>query len=114
MGLVGALSNHDLRAPLTRLARAPARLPARRARLPTPAYRRSRPGTVLNAVAAVLAAADRPMSPRHVHAEAEVLLGAPVLWGSVKQALSGNTTGKGAGRACFERVRRGLYRLYRP
>ena len=99
---------------LTKLARALARSPARRAAPPASTYRRSRPGTVLNAVVAVLAHAEHPMSPMQVHAAVEALLGAPVLRGSVKQALSGNIMGRRTGRACLERVRRGLYRLVRP
>lgn len=50
-------------------------------------------------------AAERPVSPRQVHAVVEALLDAPVLWGSVKQALSGNITGTSTELACFEWVR---------
>jgi hypothetical protein len=114
MEFIGALSNHGLRASLTHLARVLACSPARPAKAPAIVYRRSRPGRVLNAVVAVLAAVEHPMSPRQVHAAVEALLDAPVLWGSVKQALAGNTIGKTTGRACFERVGPGRYALSEP
>lgn len=114
MAFFGALSNQSLRESLTHLARALARSPDRRAGPAAADYRRSRPDTILNAVVAVLAAAEQPMSPRQVHAAVQALLDVPVLWGTVKQALSGNVLGRSTGRACFERIRRGRYRLARP
>jgi hypothetical protein len=54
------------------------------------------------------------MSPRQVHAAVQAVLDVPVLWGTFKQALSGNVLGRSTGRACFERIRRGRYRLARP
>ncbi len=81
--------------------------------MPVLVYRRSRPGTVLNAAVEVLAAAEHPMSPRQVHGAVEALLDRAVLRGSVKHALSSNTLGKHSGRACFERVRPGRCRLAR-
>ena len=110
MGLIGALSNHRLQQSLARLADALASSTMRRARgRAMRAYRRSRPGTILNAAVEVLAAADRAMSPKQVHAAVEALLGVPVRRGSIKQALAGNIAGK-RGRSCFERVGRGKYR----
>ncbi len=112
MGLIRALSNHRRQESLTKLARTLDRKTTRPAK-PTRVYLRARPGTILNGIIEVLADADRPMPPKEVHAAVEALLDAPVRWGSVKQALSGNLAGKG-GRSCFERIDRGQYRVLEP
>ena len=56
----------------------------------------------------VLEGARRPMRVREIHAAAEYLAGEPLLWNSVKSALAACAVGN---EACFERVRRGYYRI---
>jgi len=48
------------------------------------------------------------MRVREIHAAAEYLAGEPLLWNSVKSALAAYAVGN---EACFERVRRGYYRI---
>lgn len=48
------------------------------------------------------------MQAREVHAAVEALLGEPVRWGTVKNALAGNVAGASPR---FARVARGRYRL---
>jgi len=61
---------------------------------------------VLKTVTMVLERAEKPMWAREIHAAAEQLAGEPLLWKSVKAALSTNVTGK---RPRFRRVRHGVY-----
>jgi hypothetical protein len=86
-----ALSNHGLRESLTKLARVLARTPVRRAEPAVIVCRRSGPGTVVNAVVAVLAAAEHPMSPQEVYAAVEALL--DVRRGRYRLARSGDRNG---------------------
>jgi hypothetical protein len=67
-----------------------------------------RPAPVLSLVTRVLEAAGRPMRACEIYAAATALYGAPIRWGSVKQALSANTIG---GDQRFRRIGRGLYVL---
>jgi len=111
MGLIGALSNHGVRGGLAELTDALARSSSQPLRLPGSGYQRIRPGMILDGVVKVLATSDQPLSPKQVHVQLEARLGLRVQWSSVKQALSGNLAGQSNGRACFERVARGRYRL---
>jgi len=63
---------------------------------------------VLETVTLVLERSERPMRVREIHAAAEYLAGEPLLWNSVKSALAACAVGN---EACFERVRRGYYRI---
>jgi hypothetical protein len=65
---------------------------------------------VLSLVTQVLEKACRPMRACEIHAAACALHGAPVCWGSVKQALSANTI---SGNCRFRRVGHGVYELPR-
>jgi hypothetical protein len=65
---------------------------------------------VLELVTRVLNAADRPMRACEVHAAASELYGCPLLWHSVKEALSAYTIG---GDRRFQRVGHGTYELAR-
>jgi len=57
-------------------------------------------------VSRVLSDAARPMRACDVHRAAELLLGAPLRWTSVKAALAAGVTESGR----FERVSYGVYR----
>ena len=63
---------------------------------------------VLELVTRVLEAADGPMRACEVHAAASELYGGPLLWHSVKEALSAYTIG---GDRRFQRVRYGVYEI---
>jgi hypothetical protein len=65
-------------------------------------------GPVLETVTLVLELAGKPMQAREIHAAACELVGEPLLWKSVKSALAACAVGN---EACFERVRRGYYRI---
>jgi HB1, ASXL, restriction endonuclease HTH domain len=110
MDLIGVLSNHDLQGPLRRVVK---KLAAVRAGN-EPRERRScrqrprRPGWVLNAVIQVLSDRKEPMRATDIHAAVEVLLGEPVGWTSVKQALASNVSGP---LPRFVRIARGRYVL---
>src|SRR5450759_1596212 len=65
---------------------------------------------VLETVTRVLERAGKPMPAREIHAAACELVGEPLLWRSVKAALSADVTGK---HPRFRRVRRGVYQLTR-
>ena len=93
---VGAL--HD---ELLRKARANPRKPR-----PVPA--KSNP--VLETVTLILERAERPMRACEIHAAACEFVGEPLLWNSVKAALSANLTGE---HPRFRRVRHGVYQLAR-
>ena|SRR5437016_4684029 len=68
----------------------------------------ARPAPVLSLVTRVLEAAGQPMRACEIHAAACTLYGAPLRWGSVKQALSANTIG---GNKRFRRISHGVYGL---
>jgi hypothetical protein len=63
---------------------------------------------VLETVIRVLEQVGDPMQVREIHAAAEKLAGEPLLWKSVKAALSANVTGE---HPRFRRVSRGAYQL---
>ena len=63
---------------------------------------------VLGLVTRVLDAADRPMRACEVYAAASELYDRPLLWHSVKEALSAYTNG---GDQRFRRVSHGIYEL---
>jgi hypothetical protein len=65
---------------------------------------------VLATITRVLEEANYPMRAREIHVAASELVGEPLLWKSVKAALSANVTGE---HPCFRRVRRGVYQLAR-
>lgn len=65
---------------------------------------------VLETVTMVLDRAGKPMRAREIHAAACELVGEPLLWKSVKAALSANVTGE---HPRFRRVRHGVYQLAR-
>ena len=66
------------------------------------------PTPVLATIIRVLDLAETPMHAREVHAAAERLVGAPLLWTSVKAALAGNVSGR---EPRFRRIRRGVYAI---
>lgn len=87
--LSGALLNPRLQLELRRLARLREQLAEREtapARLDRPLRRRQ--GSILEAVTNVLEQAGRPLRVRDVHASVEELLGAPIPFSSVNEALS--------------------------
>jgi hypothetical protein len=65
---------------------------------------------VLETVTLVLERARKPMRAREIHVAAEQLAGEPLLWTSVKAALSADTKGD---HPRFRRVRHGVYQLSR-
>ena len=65
---------------------------------------------MLETVTLVLQLAGEPMPAREIHAAACELVGEPLLWKSVKAALSAAVTGE---HPRFRRVRHGVYQLAR-
>lgn len=61
---------------------------------------------VLETVTLVLERAEKPMPARATHAATEKIAGAPLLWESVRAALSANLTSE---HPRFQRVRHGVY-----
>lgn len=105
------LSNQEVRASLSHLAKKLARLRPGDAPPRTIASRRRRarrPGWVHDAVVRVLADHGGPMRAKHVHAAVEVLLGEPVSEDSVSWALATDVRGPAPS---FVRVARGQYTL---
>jgi hypothetical protein len=79
------------------------------ARLPAGGYRLTqRHGWALEAVTHVLESSPEPMQAIAIHAAVEEILGEPVVWSTVKNALASNVGGKAAR---FERVGRGRYQV---
>jgi hypothetical protein len=70
---------------------------------------RRRQGSVLEAVTTVFERAGRPLRVRDVHAAVEALLGAPIPFSSVNEALSTHVSERGQR---FRRLRYGVY-VYR-
>ncbi len=107
MELSGALLNPRLQVELPRLARLREELAGRNsAERPARRALRRRQGSVLDAVTNVLERAGRPLRVRDVHARVEELLGAPIPFSSVNEALS---THAGGGDQRFRRLRYGVY-----
>ncbi|MBE3088104.1 MAG: hypothetical protein IMZ71_03185 [Chloroflexi bacterium] len=63
---------------------------------------------MLETVTLVLELAGKPMRACEIHAAAEQLAGEPLLWKSVKAALSADVTGE---HPHVRRVRHGVYQL---
>ncbi len=110
MELSGALSNQDLQERLRRvvgkLADVRAKGEVRECR--SCRQRSRRPGWVVKAVVKVLADRQEPMRAKEIHAAVESLIGEPVGWSSVKQALASHVDGPSAR---FVRIARGRYML---
>jgi hypothetical protein len=113
MELLGALSNQELQARLQRLSDKLDQVAVSNAtpRRANRADRILRPGSVLDAVTRVLAAADVPMRTCKVRKDVADLLAQPVSASSVKGCLAAHAQGNGAR---FERTARGYYRLRGP
>jgi hypothetical protein len=75
-------------------------------REPRPAPAKASP--VLETVTLVLERSERPMRVSEIHETACEFTGTALLWTSVKSALAARAEGD---EACFERVRRGYYRI---
>lgn len=110
MDLIGVLSNQDLQGRLSRVVKKLATVRASgRVREPRSCRQRPRrPGWVTRAVVTVLAERDEPMRAKDIHAAVEALVGGPVVWSSVKQALASNVGGPSPR---FMRIARGRYVL---
>lgn len=106
----GVLSNQDLQARLRRVVkklavvRATGAVRERHSRRQRP----RRPGWVVKAIVKVLADRGEPMRAKDIHTAVEALIGEPVGWSSVKQAL---TTHVGGPSPRFVRIARGRYAL---
>jgi hypothetical protein len=111
MDLVKLLSNPT--GPLKVLLEGPPQPPrkrvarAGRARQPIGAQHRLA-GWIVEAIVRVLHERQEPMQAKSIHTAVKALLGEPVSWSSVKNALAGNVAGP-APR--FVRVARGRYKL---
>lgn len=67
-----------------------------------------RPGWILKAIVQVLTDRDGPMRAKDIHRAVEQLIGEPVAWSSVKDALASNVSGTSPR---FVRIARGRYVL---
>lgn len=110
MDLTGACWNQDLQGRLRRVVEKLASVRRDGAVRERPSCRRRqrRPGWVIKTVEQVLADQEAPMRAKEIHAAVEALIGEPVGWGSVKQALASNVSGPSPR---FVRVARGRYVL---
>lgn len=111
MELLGAYSNQELQGSLERLVKKLATVRANGGPHRRPVSRRQRPrrpGWVLKTVVQVLTDRGEPMQAKDIHAAVEALVGEPVAWSSVKDALASNATGTSRR---FVRVGYGRYRL---
>jgi len=88
MELNGALLNRNRLASAYLLAGSLAARPGTETQLPSQI--RPRAGAIQEAVFRVLAAADRPLCAREVHAAAQQLAGTPLSWNTVKDCLHKN------------------------
>ena len=105
--LNGARSNPQVGVELSRLGALHDELLHRASvdpREPRPAPAKVSP--VLETVTLVLELAGKPMRAREIHVAAEKLAGEPLLWASVKSALSAGAAGE---KPHFRRVRHGVY-----
>jgi hypothetical protein len=110
IGVLEALTNQDVLQRLQQLSDTLDRLASSKAR-PRRSRRHNRilrPGSVLVAVAQVLAAAEEPMPVCDVSTAVSDMLGLPVSRSSVKNCLARRARGE---NAPFERTDRGRYRL---
>lgn len=110
MELSGVLSNQDLQGRLRRVVK---KLVAVRATGEVREHRSCRqrprrPGWVVKAIVRVMADREEPMRAKEIHDAVEALLGEPVGWSSVKQALASHASGSSPR---FVRIARGRYRL---
>jgi hypothetical protein len=107
MELSGALLNPRLEVELPGLVQLHEEL-ASRETAPRAAERalRRRQGSVLDAVTNALQRAGGPLRVRDVHSAVEALLGAPIPFSSVSEALSTHSGGRDRR---FSRVRYGVY-----
>jgi len=108
--VVGVLSNQDLQGRLRRVLK---KLAAVRAKgevreRPSCRQRPRRPGWVVQAIVKVLTDREEPMRAKDIHVAVEALVGEPVAWSSVKQALASHVSGASPR---FVRVARGRYVL---
>jgi hypothetical protein len=109
MALVGSLWNQDVRSQLQRVHRhLDQQADEHPAKATRPKFQRRRPGSVLNAIVAVLSDHPQGMRVRDIKNEVETLLGQPVAKASVKSCLWAQAR-DGTGR--FENLDRGWYRL---
>jgi hypothetical protein len=111
MDLLATYSNQELQGSLGRLAKKLAAVRASDGPRRRPVCRRQRsrrPGWVLKAVVQVLSDHGEPMRAKDIHAAVEALVGGPVGWSAVKQALASNVSGPSPR---FVRVARGRYVL---
>lgn len=110
MEAAGVLSNHDLQERLRRLIK---KLAALRSKGEVQERRSCRerprrPGWVVKAVVNVLTNREEPMRAKDIHVAVEALVGEPVSWSSVKQALASHVSGPSP---LFVRIARGRYTL---
>ena len=84
----GARSNRERLAGAHLVARSLTARPAPQTQFQSKIRRRA--GAVQEAVIRVLAAADRPLRAREIHAAAEKLAGTPLSWNTVKDCLHNN------------------------
>ena len=108
MELNGALLNRTLLGsllPISGLARRLAQLCLPQQTADRGLARRS--GVVRDAVFRALAASDKPLRAREIHATAEALAGEPLSWNTVKDCLHKSALTPGVP---IERVRHGWYR----
>jgi hypothetical protein len=111
MDLLGTYSNQDLQGSLGRLVKKLAAVRANggsRLRRANCRQRPRRPGWVLKAIVQVLTDRGEPMRAKDIHAAVEALVGEPVVWSSVKDALASHASGSSRR---FVRVARGRYVL---
>ena len=116
MDIAGSLSNPAgplkvllERAPTGRKNHCLRSAPSRQARDIGTEHRKA--GWVLAAIVRVLTDRQEPMRAKDVHVAVGALLGEPVRWSSVKNALADNVAGSSPR---FVRVARGRYTLAKP
>lgn len=108
MELAGGLSNQELQERLRRVVKklAAVRVKGKVRERPSCRHRPRRPGWVVNAIERVLTYRGEPMRAKDIHVAVEVLVGEPVAWSSVKQALASHVSGPSRR---FVRIARGRY-----
>jgi len=108
--VTGVLSNQDLQGSLRRVVKKLADVRANgTVREHRSCRQRSRrPGWVLKAIVQVMTDRSGPMRATDIHHAVEALVGEPVAWSSVKDALASNVSGSSPR---FVRIARGRYAL---